>query len=335
MATLRKAKSISFRNIVRKYAMKLSHMKDEIGKFVIGQEYVIDSVLACMVSDGHALLEGVPGLAKTYLIMTMSDTVKSSKFKRIQFTPDLLPSDIVGVTVYDPKKGFYVEKGPIFANFVLADEINRAPPKVQSAMLEAMQERMVTIGKQTFTLPRPFLTLATENPLEQMGTYPLPEAQVDRFLFKVYVDYPTKAEELLIIDNNMDTRRAKAQRPQEILTLDDILKMQSIVREVYISEKIKRYIVEIVFATRNSEKLGIKYGKYIQWGASPRASINIARASRAWAFMNGRTYVMPDDVKDIALNVLRHRIILNYEGRAMGISTDQIVNEIMDKVEVP
>ncbi len=330
-----KKPTLSFKSLVKKYSSIVQAMREEIQKMIIGQRDVIDGVLTCLVSDGHALLEGVPGLAKTYLIMTLSETVKGSVFHRIQFTPDLLPSDIVGVTIYNPEKGFYTEKGPVFANFVLADEINRAPPKVQSAMLQAMQERQVTIGKTTFDLPKPFLTLATQNPLEQMGTYPLPEAQVDRFLFKIYVDYPKREEEIRIIDENMDTKRKKGSKVRAVASLKDILKIQEIAREVYISDQIKRYIVDIVFATREATKLGIRYGKYIEWGASPRASINLANASRSWAFLNGRSYVIPDDVKSIVHNVLRHRIILNYEGKAMGISSDQVVDEILKKVDVP
>ena len=302
---------------------------------IIGQREVIDGVLTCLISDGHALLEGVPGLAKTYLIMTLSETVKGAKFKRIQFTPDLLPSDIVGVTIYNPQKGFYTEKGPIFANFVLADEINRSPPKVQSAMLQAMQERQVTIGKTTYDLPKPFLTLATQNPLEQMGTYPLPEAQVDRFLFKIYVDYPSKDEEFRIIDENMDTKRRRGTLVKPVVSPKEILDIQYASKDIFISDKIKKYIVELVFATRFPKKYGIRYSKYIQWGASPRASINLANASRAWALMQGRSYVIPDDIKAIIHNVFRHRLILNYEGKAMGISTDQIIDEILKKVDVP
>ena len=310
-------------------------MREEIQKMIIGQREVIDGVLTCLISDGHALLEGVPGLAKTYLIMTLSETVKGAKFKRIQFTPDLLPSDIVGVTIYNPQKGFYTEKGPIFANFVLADEINRSPPKVQSAMLQAMQERQVTIGKTTYDLPKPFLTLATQNPLEQMGTYPLPEAQVDRFLFKIYVDYPSKDEEFRIIDENMDTKRRRGTLVKPVVSPKEILDIQYASKDIFISDKIKKYIVELVFATRFPKKYGIRYSKYIQWGTSPRASINLANASRAWALIQGRSYVIPDDIKAIIHNVFRHRLILNYEGKAMGISTDQIIDEILKKVDVP
>ncbi len=324
------------RNLSRKisrYSEKLKDVKNEIKKFIFGQDEVIDSVLACFVADGHALLEGVPGIAKTYLIKTLSDTISNVTFERIQFTPDLLPSDIVGLVVYNPKKGFYTQKGPVFSNFILADEINRAPPKVQSAMLECMQERIVTIGKQTFELPKPFLVLATENPLEQMGTYPLPEAQIDRFLFKVYVGYPNRENEIKIIDNNMDTKRYKKTVVKKILTPKEIIDIQAIARKIYISDEIKKYIVEIIFATR--EKKGIRHGKYIQWGASPRASIALATASRAYALMSNRTFIIPDDIKRAVFPVLRHRIILNYEGKALGIATDEIIKEIIEKVPVP
>jgi len=318
---------------ITKYSEKLNKVKDEIKRFILGQEDVIDNVLTCFVADGHALLEGVPGIAKTYLIKTLSDTISNATFQRIQFTPDLLPSDIIGLVIYNPKKGFYTQKGPVFSNFILADEINRAPPKVQSAMLECMQERIVTIGKQTFELPKPFLVLATENPLEQMGTYPLPEAQIDRFLFKIYVDYPPKEDEIKIIDNNMDTNRYKKNVVQKILTPKDIINIQSIARKIYISDEIKKYIVDIVFSTR--EKKGLKYSKYIEWGASPRASIALATASKAYALMNNRTFVIPDDIKRVAYPVLRHRIILNYEGKALNITTDKIIKEITEKIPVP
>ena len=318
---------------IKKYSQKVNDMKKEISKFILGQEDVIEDVLTCLVADGHALLEGVPGIAKTYLIKTLSDTISDVKFERIQFTPDLLPSDIVGLVVYNPQKGFYVQKGPIFANFILSDEINRAPPKVQSAMLECMQERIVTIGKQTFELPKPFLVLATQNPLEQMGTYPLPEAQIDRFLFKIYVGYPSKEDELQIIDNNMDTSRYKKVSARKIATPDEIVDMQSVARQIYISKEIKKYIVDIVFATR--EKKGLRHGKYIEWGASPRASIALSRAARAYALISNRSFVIPDDIKRIVFPILRHRIILNYEGKALGITTDQIIKEIIEKIPVP
>ncbi len=318
---------------IKKYSSKINEIGSEINKFILGQEKVVEDVLTCLVADGHALLEGVPGIAKTYLIKTLSDTISNVKFERIQFTPDLLPSDIVGLVVYNPQKGFYTQKGPIFANFILSDEINRAPPKVQSAMLECMQERVVTIGKETFQLPKPFLVLATQNPLEQMGTYPLPEAQIDRFLYKIYVGYPSKEDEIKIIDNNMDTTRYKKKTARKIATPEEIIDIQKTARQIYISDEIKKYIVDIVFMTR--EKKGLKHGKYIEWGASPRASIALSRAAKAYALIKNRSFVTPDDIKRVVFPILRHRIILNYEGKALGITTDQIIKEIIEKVPVP
>jgi len=317
------------------YNKKISDMRKEIRKVIIGQEGEIESVLKCLLVNGHALLEGNPGLAKTLLVRALSMTVSDSTFNRIQFTPDLLPADIIGLTVYNPDKGFYIEKGPVFANFILADEINRAPPKVQSAMLEAMQERMVTIGKETFELPKPFLVLATQNPLEQMGVYPLPEAQVDRFLFKVWVDYPKPEEELDIIDKNAETMKMSDYEIKKVLNPKEIIEMQHLVKKIYISDKIKKYIIDIVNATRYPKDYKIPSGKYIQWGGSPRASIYLSIAAKANAFMNNRVFVIPEDVKAIAMEVLRHRIILNYEGKAAEIKTDDIINDILDRIPVP
>ncbi|HEC92618.1 MAG TPA: MoxR family ATPase [Candidatus Atribacteria bacterium] len=317
------------------YNKKISALRNEIKKVIIGQEHEIDSVLKCLLVNGHALLEGNPGLAKTLLVRALSMTISNSTFNRIQFTPDLLPADIIGLMIYNPEKGFYVEKGPVFANFILADEINRAPPKVQSALLESMQERMVSIGKETFDLPKPFLVLATQNPLEQMGVYPLPEAQVDRFLFKVWVDYPVPEEELDIIDTNIETMTMEDYNIKQILGPKEIIEMQHLVKQIYISEKIKKYIVDIVNATRYPKKYGIPSGKYIQWGGSPRASIYLSVAAKSNAFMNNRVFVIPEDIKGIAMEVLRHRIILNYEGKAAEIKTDEIINDILDKIPVP
>ena len=317
------------------YNTKIELFKQEVRKVFIGQDDVLNATIVSLLSRGHILLEGAPGLAKTLLVMTIAKTVKGTKFQRIQFTPDLLPADITGITAYDPNKGFYVVKGPVFANFILADEINRATPKVQSAMLSVMQERQVVIGKEVFHLEEPFFILATQNPVEQQGTYPLPEAQVDRFLFKVYVYYPNKDEELLILDNNTTIKKFEKYDVEPVLEKDDFPKMQELVKKIYASDEIKKYIVDIVDSTRNPEAYGIEYGKYIGWGGSPRASIALYIAAKAQAFLERRHYVLPEDVKKIAHNVLRHRIILNYEGKAIELNTDTIIDEILSRVEVP
>ena len=319
---------------IKKYSKIINEIKKEIHKCVYGQEHVIDSILKCLISNGHVLLEGVPGIAKTFIILVLSRTIEGIKYQRIQFTPDLLPSDITGTLIYIKGKGFTVQKGPIFGNIIAADEINRAPPKVQSAMLQAMQEREVTIGKETHILPKPFMVLATQNPLETKGVYPLPEAQVDRFLFKIFMDYPDRENEKKIINKNLDVMSLDEYNIKTVLTAEDILKIQKIVPEIKSSEEIKRYIVKLVFATRYPEKYDIKFGKYVKWGASPRASIFLNLAGKANAFMNGRDYVIPDDIREIAPNVLRHRIILNYEGKAEGIKQDDIVKELIEKVPV-
>lgn len=306
----------------------------EMDKVIIGQKYMTERLLVGLLSDGHVLLEGVPGLAKTLAINTLATTVDAD-FSRIQFTPDLLPADLIGTMIYSQKKEeFSIKKGPIFANFILADEINRAPAKVQSALLEAMQEKQITIGETTFPLPKPFLVLATQNPVEQEGTYPLPEAQVDRFMLKVVLDYPKKEEEKLIIRNNI----AKAGMPKanQILKPEDIVNARNTVREVYMDEKIEQYIVDIVFATRTPEEYGLeKLKDLITFGGSPRASISLALASKAYAFIKRRGYVIPEDVRAIAKDVLRHRIGLSYEAEAENISSEDIVNEILNAVEVP
>ncbi len=319
---------------IAEYNEKLDRVHKEIGKAVIGQKNVLDAVFTCMLSNGNILLEGAPGLAKTLLIMTIAKTVKDTKFQRIQFTPDLLPADILGISAYDPEKGFYTMKGPIFANFVLADEINRAPPKVQSAMLSVMQEKIVTIGKETFPLPPPFFVMATQNPLEQQGVYPLPEAQIDRFLFKISVKYPKKEEERMIVDHNTMINKFENYDIEEVLVPQDIFDMQSIVKEIYLAPEIKHYIVELINATRNPKEYGMKYGKYIEWGASPRASIALLITAKAHAFLENRAYVLPEDVREVAHNVLRHRIILNYEGKAVELETDTIIDEILHSVAV-
>ena len=300
---------------------------------IVGQKHLIDSLLIALLSNGHVLLEGVPGLAKTLAIKTLAQII-DAKYSRIQFTPDLLPADVIGTLVYSVKsEQFQVKRGPIFANFVLADEINRAPAKVQSALLEAMQERQVTIGDSTFPLDEPFLVMATQNPIEQEGTYPLPEAQVDRFLLKVVIGYPSKEEEKVIIRQNI-TNEKKEIRP--LLKPEEILEAQRVVEKIYIDEKIERYIVDIVFATRFPAEYNLNdLTTIIAFGASPRASISLARAARSYAFLRGRGYVVPEDVRAVAHDVLRHRIGLTYEAEANTITADEIISEILDKVEVP
>lgn len=300
---------------------------------IVGQKHLVESLLIGLLSDGHILLEGLPGLAKTLAIKTLASLIESD-YSRVQFTPDLLPADVIGTQVYSQKdEEFKVKRGPIFANFVLADEINRAPAKVQSALLEAMQERQVTLGSSTFALPAPFLVLATQNPIEQEGTYPLPEAQVDRFMLKVLIDYPKHEEEKLIIRQNIMGATFDV---KPIMKAEQIVKAREIVRQVYIDEKIERYIVDIVFATRFPEKYGLKdLATMIDFGGSPRASINLALAARSYAFIKRRGYVIPEDVRAVAHDVLRHRIGLTYEAEAMDMTADQIVSQILDHVEVP
>lgn len=311
----------------------VSSLTAGMDRVIVGQKHLVDSLLIGLLSDGHILLEGVPGLAKTLAIKTLSQLI-DSKYSRIQFTPDLLPADVIGTLIYSQKdESFHVKKGPVFANFVLADEINRAPAKVQSALLEAMQEHQVTIGDQTFQLPNPFLVMATQNPVEQEGTYQLPEAQVDRFMLKVIISYPTLEEEKLIIRENL---AGKMPEVHSVVTADEILKARAIVKEVYIDEKIEQYIADLVFATRYPEKYGLGELKdMITFGASPRASINLAKASRAYAFIRRRGYVVPEDVRAVAHDVLRHRVGLSYEAEASNVSSEEIVSTIINKVEVP
>ncbi|MFN6037573.1 MAG: AAA family ATPase [Bacteroidota bacterium] len=312
----------------------VDQMMLEIDKVIVGQKMMVERLMIGLLSNGHILLEGVPGLAKTLAINTLAKTI-DAQFSRIQFTPDLLPADLIGTMIYNQKKEeFSVRKGPIFANFVLADEINRAPAKVQSALLEARQEKQVTIGDETFKLPNPFLVLATQNPVEQEGTYPLPEAQVDRFMLKVVIHYPNKEEERKIIRSNISPEGMP--RPNTILHPDDILKARAAVKEVYMDEKIERYIVDIVFATRNPKDYKLdKYASLISFGGSPRASINLALASKAYAFIKRRGYVIPEDVRAVCMDVLRHRIGLTYEAEAENITSENIINEILNTVEVP
>ncbi len=308
-------------------------IKQGMDQTIVGQKHLVDSLLIALLANGHILLEGVPGLAKTLAIKTLASLI-DARFSRIQFTPDLLPADVIGTMVYSmQKERFEVKKGPVFANFVLADEINRAPAKVQSALLEAMQERQVTIGEQTFALDDPFLVLATQNPIEQEGTYPLPEAQVDRFLMKVVIGYPTKAEEAQIIRMNIAPERKQV---QAMVSPADIIDTRRIVQQIYIDEKIERYIVDIVFATRFPGDFGLNDLKQmIAFGSSPRASINMALAARAYAFLRGRGYVIPEDVRAVCHDVMRHRMGLSYEAEANNISADEIISAILDKIAVP
>lgn len=309
-------------------------IKMEMNKVIIGQPQMVERLLIALLSNGHILLEGVPGLAKTLAINTLSRTIEAS-FSRIQFTPDLLPADLLGTMIYNHNKEEFVsKKGPIFANFVLADEINRAPAKVQSALLEAMQERQVTIGDSTFNLPEPFLVLATQNPVEQEGTYPLPEAQVDRFMLKVVLDYPKKDEEKLIIRHNVSS--AGFPKPNKVVTPETIIKARGIVKQVYMDEKIEQYIVDLVYATRTPKDYGLEnLDPLIEFGGSPRASIALATCAKAYAFIKRRGYVIPEDVRAIAHDVLRHRIGLTYEAEAENVTTETIINTIINRVEVP
>lgn len=305
----------------------------EIGKVIVGQKYMVERLLIGLLSNGHILLEGVPGLAKTLAIKTLAATIQS-KFQRIQFTPDLLPADLIGTMIYSQRKEeFAVKKGPIFANFILADEINRAPAKVQSALLEAMQERQVTIGEQTFQLDKPFLVLATQNPIEQEGTYPLPEAQVDRFMLKIKIVYPNRDEERLIMRQNITDSLPEV---KAVINPEDILKARNVVQEVYMDEKIEKYILDIVFATREPKNFKLeKLAQLISYGGSPRATINLALAAKAFAFIKRRGYVIPEDVRAVCHDVLRHRIAVTYEAEAENVNSEDIVNEILNTIEVP
>ena len=310
----------------------------EVGKHIVGQKHMVDGLLIGLLSNGHVLLEGVPGLAKTLTITTLAKAI-DAKFSRIQFTPDLLPADLLGTMIYSQKsETFQVKKGPIFSNFILADEINRAPAKVQSALLEAMQERQVTIGENTYPLEEPFLVLATQNPIEQEGTYPLPEAQVDRFMLKVVISYPKRLEEKEILHQvvNSTPKGDEPDSQKAILKPADIMKARQLVREVYMDEKIENYITDIIFATRFPKEYGLeKIAPMISYGASPRGSINLAAAAKAFAFMKRRGYVIPEDVRAIALDVLRHRIGLTYEAEAENITSEELVNEVLNRVDVP
>ena len=318
---------------VREESAFVTSLKQEVGKVIVGQSELIDRLIIGLLTNGHVLLEGVPGLAKTLTIQTLSQAL-ATDFQRIQFTPDLLPADLIGTLIYNQKEGdFIIKKGPIFSNIILADEINRAPAKVQSALLEAMQERQVTIGEETFILPKPFLVMATENPVEQEGTYPLPEAQVDRFMLKICVGYPSREEERLILD-----RMAHAEPPapiQPIITPEQILRARQTVDEIYIDDKIKAYIIDLIFATREPEQAGLHLEEYIKYGASPRATISLTLAARAHAFMEGRGYVTPQDIKSVAPDVLRHRLLLTYEAEAEELTSDQLIRQILAEIPVP
>jgi MoxR-like ATPase len=312
----------------------IDRLRDEVGRVIIGQHYMLDRLMIGLLSNGHVLLEGVPGLAKTLAIKSLAQAIKA-KFSRIQFTPDLLPADVIGTMIYQQQKNeFVVRKGPIFANFVLADEINRAPAKVQSALLEAMQERQVTIGDTTYKLDEPFLVLATQNPLEQEGTYPLPEAQVDRFIMKVVVDYPSKSEEQLIIRQNVLGN--KSPEIGQVVSVQEIIQAKELVRTIYMDEKVENYILDIVFATRYPDKYNLqKLKPLIAYGGSPRASINLALAAKANAFLNKRGYVIPEDVRTICKDVLRHRLGLTYEAEAENVNVENVIDEVMRAISVP
>lgn len=318
---------------VQQESLFLQDLKREISKVIVGQEELLEKMLVALLADGHVLIEGVPGLAKTLAVKTLAQAIHGA-FQRIQFTPDLLPADITGTLIFNPKDGmFYPKRGPVFANFVLADEINRSPAKVQSALLEAMQERQVTIGEKTYPLPAPFMVMATQNPVEQEGTYPLPEAQVDRFMLKVLVTYPTKEEEKQILERMASHQKIEINSQ---VTPEMIVKARQVCDGIYVDDKIKNYIVSLVFATRNPKEVGLeKLSSYIAYGASPRATIFLTQAAKAYAFLNGRGYVTPEDIKAIGLDVLRHRVLLSYEAEAENVTSDQIVKQIFDTVEVP
>ncbi len=318
---------------IKQESVFIDRLQNEISKVIVGQKAMVERLLVGLLANGHILLEGVPGLAKTLAIKTLASTM-TAKYQRIQFTPDLLPADLVGTMIYNQKDGnFFIRKGPIFSNFILADEINRAPAKVQSALLEAMQERQVTIGETTFHLEEPFLVLATQNPIEQEGTYPLPEAQVDRFMLKVKITYPSRDEELKIMRQNVNLDQIQVQK---VITPQEILKARNLIQDVYVDEKIEKYILDIVFATRNPKEYNLsKLSDLINYGASPRASINLALGAKAMAFIKRRGYVIPEDVRAICLDVLRHRIAVTYEAEAEEITTEYVIQEILNKVEVP
>jgi MoxR-like ATPase len=325
--------NVALNEQVQAASVWISNLRKQVARVIVGQEPLVDRLLVGLLANGHVLLEGVPGLAKTMSVRTLASAIHAS-FHRIQFTPDLLPADIVGTLIYSPQDGkYHATKGPVFANFVLADEINRAPAKVQSALLETMQERQVTLGGETMPLPSPFLVLATENPIDQEGTYPLPEAQVDRFMFKVLLDYPSFAEERLILDRMAFT--APETHIEPVTSLEEIIETRKLVDQVHVDEKVRDYIVHLVFATRKPEQYKLDLKHLIQFGASPRATIFLTLAAKAWALLQGRAYVTPEDVKSIGPDVLRHRIIVTYEAEAQAVTTDAIIKKIFNSVPVP
>ena len=318
---------------IKRQSAVLEDIRTAIGEVIVGQEYMIERLLVGLLANGHVLIEGAPGLAKTLAVTTLAQALRA-EFHRIQFTPDLLPADLVGTLIYEPKSGdFRVRKGPIFANLVLADEINRAPAKVQSALLEAMQENQTTIGEESFPLPQPFLVLATQNPLEQDGTYPLPEAQMDRFMLKLRITYPNKEEELEIMNRVAKTKVVNSAEP--VVSTDDIIAARAAVDSIYIDEKLKRYIVDIVHCSRDPETYDLDIKKYIDYGASPRASIYLAIAGKAYAFMQGRNHVVPHDIKTIGHDILRHRIITTYQAEAEGVVSEDLIDQIFETLPVP
>ena len=318
---------------VKEEVVSLARLRDAIGQVIIGQHYLVDRLIVGLLANGHVLLEGVPGLAKTLSVKTLAQTI-SARFQRLQFTPDLLPADLIGTLIYNPREGtFTTKKGPVFANIILADEINRAPAKVQSALLEAMQERQVTIGEETHLLPDPFLVLATQNPIEQEGTYPLPEAQVDRFMLKLWVTYPSKEEERQILDRMASTTPPAAASP--VLSTADIVRLRSLTDQIYLDDKIKDYIIDLVFATRDPAAYNIDVQRFIQYGASPRATLSLTVAAKAYALLRGRGYVTPQDVKSIGPDILRHRVIITYEAEAEELTADTVLQYIFDGVPVP
>ncbi len=320
-------------NKVEEHSPAFKLLENEVGKVIVGQRYLIERLLVGVLANGHVLLEGVPGLAKTLSVKTLASAI-SAPFQRLQFTPDMLPADLIGTLIYNQKTGeFAVRKGPIFTSVVLADEINRAPAKVQSALLEAMQEKQVTIGEETFFLEDPFLVLATQNPIEQEGTYPLPEAQVDRFMLKLKVGYPSKVEEKVILERMATTEKLPEVKP--VLSPKEILKAREVVNQIYIDEKVKDYILDIVFATRNPQEYKLAVKDYIEFGASPRASINLTLAAKAYAFLQGRGFVTPQDVKSIGMDVLRHRVIITYEAEAEEMTSEDVVQQIFNEIQVP
>jgi len=315
---------------IKKISELISEIKQEVGKVIVGQEDVIDAFICAILCDGHVLLEGIPGIAKTLIVKTLAQASGCSS-KRIQFTVDLLPSDILGITTYTPQKGFETIKGPIFANFIVADEINRSPPKTQSALIECMQEKQVTIGKETYKVPLPFFVMANNNPVETSGVYDLPEAQIDRFLFKLFIDYPQNREERKIMEHNITLQKFEDFDIRPILSPQKIIEMQNVTKSIYMDDKVKNYVINLVEKTRERN---FKIAHYIEWGASPRASIGLFIASKAWALMNGRSYVIPEDVKAIAHYVLRHRIILNYKARTEGITSDKVIDKVLNEVSI-